>query len=215
LQITINQMTSNNYFKIRFDNSDLEFEIDSAELHLWSANVQEEKIGLYINVQAKGKSFITEDNGEAYEHYIRPRIYTEWLDIPIDSIKDKDYKNLESVKVDFKDSGEMTEIEQMIWTEAPGALYVDNHGVFELVIIEFKHLGKGMFNVTLKGSARHNTPFEVSADIPLEVKLQAYDKRSTKEELLNYFDRIVDRSDFEFEWKEREQDVFLNARVKR
>jgi hypothetical protein len=207
-------MSSVNYFKIRFDHKDMEFGIDSAELHLWSANVQEEKIGLYINVQAKRKSFVTEQQGETYERYVKPRIYTEWLDIPMDAIKNKDYRTLEAVKVNFTDSGEMTAIERMVWTEAPGALYVDNHGVFKSVTIDFKYLGKGIFNVTLKGSARYDTPFEVSADVPLQVKLQAYDKRATKEELLSYFDRIVDPSDFEGEWKYRDEDLFFTASVK-
>lgn len=88
----------------------------------------------------------------------------------------------------------MDEIERLVWTEAPGALYVDNHGVFEEVKIDFKYVGQGIFHVTLKGNAEIETPFEVSATIPLEVVLKAYDKRATKEDILNFFDKISQKN---------------------
>jgi hypothetical protein len=58
------------------------------------------------------------------------------------------------VSIDFKNSEEMDEIERLVWTEAPGALYIDNHGAFEKVKIEFDYLGRGIFQVALKDSAK-------------------------------------------------------------
>lgn len=206
----------NEYFRINYGGKEIDLDIESNELSLWKADNFDENVGLFINIQAVGKEFeaFDEDEQEAYSHYVEPRIYTEWLDIPIDYIKDKDFRTLEAVSVDFKDSGEMDEIEQLIWTEAPGALYVDNHGVFEKVKIEFKYLGKGVFNVKLNGLAKFETPFEVSANIPLEIELKAYDKRATKEDILNFFSQILNPDEFNKNWKYRGDDIFFKATPK-
>lgn len=205
-----------NFFKIIYEGTELDLEIESSELQLWKADEFNEAIGLYINVQAKGKetSYFDEVEQEACDHYVVPRIYTEWLEIPIEYIKNRDFRTLEAVRIDFKDSGEMDEIEKMVWTEAPGALYVDNHGVFEKIIIEFKYLGKGIFNVKLTGSAEIETPFEVSVDIPLEIELKAYEKRATEEELLNFFNKILNPDDFNQNWRYKDDDIFFKATPK-
>lgn len=71
-------------FKIKFNNKEIDLEIRSTQLHLWSSHVLEkEKIGLFINIETEGKEveMFDEDEQENYKHYIKPRIYTEWLKI--------------------------------------------------------------------------------------------------------------------------------------
>lgn len=204
------------YFRINYNGKEIDFDIASSELQLWKADNFDNKIGLFINVQTQGKEidFFDAEEQEMYQHYLSPRIYTEWLDIPIDYIKNKDFRTLESVKIDFKDSGTMDEIERLVWTESPGALYVDNHGVFEHVNIEFNYLGQGRFNVKLKGTAEFDTPFDVSSNISLELELKAYDNRATKEDILTFFNKIVDSTEFNYEWRYREEDIFFKASPK-
>lgn len=205
-----------NCFKIKFHGKEIDLEIELSQLQLVQTDEFEDQIGLFINIQAKGIEieFFDEGDQETYQHHIKPRIYTEWLDIPTDYIKNKDFRSLETVSIDFKDSEEMDEIERLVWTEAPGALYVDNHGVFEEVKIDFKYLGQGIFQVTLIGCAEIETPFEVSAKIPLEVELIAYDKRATKEDILNFFDKILQPEEFDQDWRYRDDDIFFTATPK-
>ncbi|HJY13008.1 MAG TPA: hypothetical protein VJ304_09500 [Flavobacterium sp.] len=118
------------------------------------------------------------------------------------------------MNIDFKDSQEMDEIERMVWTEALGALYIDNHGVFKDVRIDFKYLGQRMFQVKLNGSAEPGTPFEVSADVRLLIELKAYDNRSTKEDILNFFEKIFHSEEFNQEWRYRDEDIFFTATPK-
>ena len=128
-------------FKIKYKNKKIDFEINKTELHLWSSRVLEnEKIGLFVNIETKGKEveMFDEDEQEKYQHYIKPRIYTEWLDIKPDQITNKDFRTLENLIVDFDQSGKKKIHKGMIWNdESPGALYVDNHGLFEKCKIEF------------------------------------------------------------------------------
>jgi hypothetical protein len=205
-----------NNFKIKYQGKEIDLDIESSQLQLWCANDFDKKIGLFVNIQAQGNhvELFDEANKESYEHYIKPRIYTEWLEIPIESIQGKDFRTLETIKVNFKDAGQMDEIERLIWTEAPGALYVDNHGVFEEVRITFKYLGEGQFKVNLSGVAEFNTPFDVSANIPFEVELKAYDKRASKEDILNFFEKVLSLREFDYDWKYRDEDIFFIAKPK-
>ncbi len=202
----------NNFFKIKYNDKDIDLEIESAELHLWANDDFGDKIGLFINIEAKDID-IKDENG-IDEYYIKPRIHTEWLEIPLSLIKNKDFKSIASVKVDFSDSGKMNEIERMLWTEAPGALYVENHGAFEQVKIELEYIEKGVFKVSLKGSAEFATPFNVSAEIPLEVKLNAYDNSDTKKGVLSYFNSFLNSDDFTLDWRYRDEDIFFTATPK-
>lgn len=205
-------------FNIEFNNKKIDLEIESAELHLCSSHVLEnERIGLYINVETKGLNveLVDEDEQENYEHFFKPRVYTEWLSIQSDSITNKDFRSLEHIEIKFDQTEEQNITQGMIWEdESPGALYVDNHGLFEKVNIEFKYVGKGVFNVKLKGSAELETPFEVETDIPLRVVLRAYDGRETKEDILAYFNQMFDPNDFSIEWKYRDNDIFFDADAK-
>ena len=97
---------------------------------------------------------------------------------------------------------------------SPGALYIHNHGAFEKVKIEFKYLGVGVFNVKLNGTAEFDTPFEVSANIPLEIELTAYDKRATKEDILSFFSQILNPDEFNQKWRYRGDDIFFKATPK-
>jgi hypothetical protein len=101
-----------------------------------------------------------------------------------------------------------------LWTEAPGALYVENHGAFEQVQIELEYIEKGVFKVRLKGSAESDTPFDVSAEIPLEVKLNVYDNKATKEDILSYFNSFLNSDDFTLDWRHRDEDIFFTATPK-
>jgi len=201
-----------NLFNIKYNEKNINLEIESAELHLWANANFKDKIGLYIQIQAK-ETDIKEENG-VDEYYIQPSIHTEWLEIPLSLIKNKDFRSIASVKVNFSDSGEMNEIERMLWTEAPGALYVENHGAFEQVLIELEYIEKGMFKVSLKGSAEFETPFSVSAEIPLEVKLNAYDNSATKEAVLSYFNSFLNSDDFTIDWRHSDEDIFFTASPK-
>jgi len=205
-------------FKIEFNKKKIDLEIDSAELHLWSSHVLEnEKIGLFVNIQTKGKNVEMFDDYEQenYEHFIQSRIYTEWLGIKIDNIKNKNFRTLENLVINFDRSKEKKITQGMIWNnESPGALYVDNHGLFEKAKIEFKYLEKGVFNVKLKGSAEYETPFEVETNIPLQIILKAYGSRETKEDVLAYFNEIFDENDFDIDWKYRDNDIFFKAKPK-
>jgi len=201
-----------NFFKIKYNEKNIDLEIESAELHLWANDDFDNKIGLFINIETKYID-IKDENG-IDEYYIKPRIHTEWLEIPLSLIKNKDFTSITSVKVNFSDSGEMNEIERMLWTEAPGALYVENHGVFEQVLIELEYIENGMFRVSLKGSAELDTPFNISAEIPLEVKLNAYDNKGTKEEILDYFNSFLNSDDFTIDWRNRDEDIFFTATPK-
>ena len=206
-------------FRIKYQNKEIDLEIDKVELNLWSSHVLEkEKIGLFVNVETKGKEveMFDEDEQENYQHYIKPRIYTEWLDIKPEQIKNRDFRTLENLVVDFDKTGKENKTQGMIWNdESPGALYVDNHGLFEKVKIGFKYLDKGTFYVKLKGSAEYETPFEVETKIPLQIKLKAYDNRETKEDILTYFNEILDENDFEIDWKYRDEDIFFTATTKK
>jgi hypothetical protein len=203
-------------FQIKYQEKDVNLEIESSELKLVQADSFEQEIGLYISIQSKGAKvdIWDEEDQETYQHHIKPRIHTEWLDIPTDLLKDRNFRSLETVKIDFAESGKLDDIDRLIWTEAPGALYVDNHGVFEQVKIDFKYLGQGIFNVQLKGSAEIETPFNVSANIPLEVELKAYDKSATESDILNFFNRILQPDDFNHDWRYRDDDVFFSATPK-
>ncbi len=205
-------------FRIKYQNKEIDLEIGKAELHLWSSHVLEnEKIGLFVNIEAKGKEveMFDEDEQEKYQHYIKPRIYTEWLDIKPNQITNKDFRTLENLIVDFDKTGERNKTQGMIWNdESPGALYIDNHGLFEKVKIDFKHIDKGVFNVKLKGSTEYETPFDIETQIPLQIILKAYDNRETKENILTYFNEIFNESDFKIEWKYRDEDIFFTAKTK-
>ena len=201
------------YFSVRFEGKQIELAIESSELKLVQADSFEKEIGLYISIETKGIDIDNWDevDQESYQHHIKPRIYTEWLDISTKLIKNRDFRSLETVKIDFADSGELNDIERLIWAEAPGALYVDNHGVFENVKIDFKYLGQGIFNVTLKGNAEIETPFDVSANVPLEVELKAYDKSATQEDITTFFSRILKPEEFNCNWRYRDDDIFFTA----
>lgn len=203
----------NSRFRIKYNGKEIEFEVESGNLQLWKADKFDEKIGLFINIQAEGVEIdlFNEQEQKAYKHYLKPRIYTEWLDIPIDYIKNKNFRTLEEVSIDFLDSDEMDDVESLIWTEAPGALYVDNHRVFEKVKIDFKYEGNGTFTVHLKGTAEFETPFEVSMVIPLEIELIAYRKRATKENILNFFHELFNPEEFNQNWRYRDDDIFFKA----
>jgi len=203
----------NNLFNIKYNEKSINLEIESAELHLWVNDSFNDKIGLFINIEAKDID-IKDENG-IDEYYIKPRIHTEWLEIPLSLIKNKNFRSIASIKVDFSDSGEMNEIERMLWTESPGALYVEGHGTFEKVLIELEYIEKGVFKVSLKGSAEFNTPFNVSAEIPLEVKLNAYDNSNTKEGILSYFNSFLNSDDFTLDWRYRDEDIFFAATPKK
>lgn len=45
----------NNIFKIVYEGSELDLEIELSEMQLWKADEYNENIGLYISIQAKGK----------------------------------------------------------------------------------------------------------------------------------------------------------------
>lgn len=168
---------------------------------------------MFIEVQAKQKTIEVVDGQETCEHTIAPRIYTEWLEIAIEEIKNKDVKTLESITIDFTDSGEMDEIEQLVWTEAPGALCVDKHETFEKVNIIFNYSGAGIFYVRLTSSTV-SMSFDVAAAIPLEIELNAYDKRATRDDIVNYFESVFNKNDFECNWRYRDDDIFFTASVK-
>ncbi len=202
----------NNFFNIKYNDKNIDLEIESVELHLWANNDFKDKIGLFIQIQTKGVD-IKDENG-IDEYYIQPRIHTEWLEIPLSLIKNKNFRSIASVKVNFSDSGKMNEIERMLWTEAPGALYVEGHGAFEQVLIKLEYIEKGVFVVSLKGSAEVNTPFNISAEIPLEVKLNAYDNKGTKEGILSYFNSFLNSDDFTLDWRYRDEDIFFTATPK-
>ena len=203
----------NNLFNIKYNEKSINLEIESAELHLWVNDGFKDKIGLFINIEAKDID-IKNENG-IDEYYIKPRIHTEWLEIPLSLIKNKNFRSIASIKVDFSDSGEMNEIERMVCTESPGALYVEGHGTFEKVLIELEYIEKGVFKVSLKGSAEFNTPFNVSAEIPLEVKLNAYDNSNTKEGVLSYFNSFLNSDHFTLDWRYRDEDIFFSATPKK
>ncbi len=201
-----------NFFNIKYNEKNIDLEIESAELHLWADDNFKDKIGVYIQIQAKVID-IKDENG-VDEYYIQPSIHTEWLEIPLSLIKNKDFRSIASVKVNFSASGKMNEIERMLWTEAPGALYVENYGAFEQVQIGLEYIEKGVFKVRLKGSAEFDTPFDVCAEIPLEVKLNAYDNKATKEDILSYFNSFLNSNDFTLDWQHRDEDVFFTATPK-
>ncbi|HJY13007.1 MAG TPA: hypothetical protein VJ304_09495 [Flavobacterium sp.] len=76
----------NNYFKIKYAGKEIDLTIDSGELKLCQADEFENKISLFIDIQAKSIEidFFDEEDQETYQHYIETRIHTEWLEIPID-----------------------------------------------------------------------------------------------------------------------------------
>ena len=205
-------------FKIEFYNKKLDLEIESAELILYSSHVLEsEKIALLIEIETKGMEveMFDEEEQENYDHYFKPKIYTEWLEIKTDCIKNKDFRSLENIVIDFDRTVRETIHKGMIWNdESPGALYVDNHGLFEKCKIEFKYIDKGVFNIKLSGSADYDTPFKIETQIPLEIKLKAYDNRETKEDILTYFNSVFDKDDFNTEWKYRNEDIIFSAKSK-
>lgn len=216
------QKMYHNYFRITHEGKHLELDIERCNFHLWKSNDfdwdkydillrGEERIGLFVEVMGKERQI---ESGE----YINPRIYTEWLDIPVSFIKNKDFRTLSDLIINYDDSQEVYEINGKAWEggsfDPLGALYVFEHGSFEKVKISFKYLEQRLFNIKLDGVDEFGNSFEISDNIPLEVRLKAYNNKATKEDILNFFNRIFNSDEFNNDWRYEEEDIFFTATPK-
>lgn len=205
-------------FRIIYQEKEIDFEIAKAELQLWSTDAfNKEEIGLLINITTKEKKVVLYDDeeNEAYENYLQPRIYTEWLDIKTDSIQNKDFRSMENLVIDFDQTGTEIKTQGIIWKEeCPGALYVQSHSLFEKVRVRFHHIKNGLFNVKLEGFAQFDTSFEIETQIPLQVILKSYNHQATIETIQSYFEELFNQNDFDVEVKRQDKGIFFNAKPK-
>jgi hypothetical protein len=207
------------YFSITYEGKHFEIDIEKCNFYLWKANDFDwdkndlllkglERIGLFIEIVGKEREIESGD-------LTNPRIYTEWLDIPVSLIKNKDFRSLNNLVINYDDSQEIYEINGKSWEnegfDPPGALYVFEHGSFKKVTIHFNHLEQRLFNIKLDGVDEFGSCFEVSVNIPLEIRLTAYNNRATKEDILNFFNRMFNSDEFNKDWRYEKEDLFFTA----
>lgn len=140
------------------------------------------------------------------------RIHTGSLDIPLKDIPKRDIKSLENIEVDYEEKrgGDKSERQAV----SPGALYIYFHELFIETHIRFVYVKKGVFLVHMHGETEFGKVFEITQNIPLQVTISSFDiKKKSKKEMLLLFKTYFDTGDFELQWKEENNDVYLNAIV--
>ncbi len=181
----------------------------------WPGQTLEDHIGLDLKMNSP-KFFFDPNNDpeDGVAHWLNPGLDTQWLKIPLKHFKNRDFRSLEEIRVDFQGEGTQNPLIGENWWEAPGLITTYSDEFFARAAISIRHDGGGTFSVQLSGTSQFDTAFDIAFSAPLTVKLIGYRNSATQEDLLGWFDRFLKKDDFTFTPLQRGEDLYLDGVVK-
>lgn len=209
------------YFKYIYQGYPLEGAVTEASMSLRATSGsypgQTPDDTMTLNLNARSPRFFFDPNNDPEDDvaaWIEPFLDTQWLEIPIDRFKGRDFRSLENIHVDFRGEGTPNALTGEDWWEAPGLISAYTDELFTEAEISFRHDGDGVFTVGLRGKSIFKTTFDISFSAPLTVDLVAYRNSATRDEMLDWFDRGLRKDDFVFTQKQIDDDLYLKGTVR-
>lgn len=118
--------------------------VEKAEIEIHAfAPLHDNKISLYVNVEAE--EIEVPDPQDDYSHDIKPRFYTEWLDIPVSALQSGGLDCLDGYRMEYRNDREA----ELDFERSPGAVYDKMHALFTEARMSLDHIEAGRYRVTL------------------------------------------------------------------
>lgn len=181
----------------------------------WPGQTLEDYIGL--DLKMKSPKFFFDPNNDPEDdvaQWLNPVLDTQWLKIPLKHFKNRDFRILEEIRVNFQGEGTQNPLIGENWWESPGLITTYSDEFFARAEISIRHNGGGTFSVQLSGTTQFATAFDIAFSAPLTVKLIGYRNSATQDDLLGWFDRFLKNDDFTYTPLQRGEDLYLDGVVK-
>lgn len=198
---------------------DLSVEEPRITLRASSGSWPGQELGDYVvlDLEVKSPKFFFDPNNDPEDdvsQWLNPGLDTQWLKIPLKHFKNRDFRSLEEILIDFRGEGTPNALNREDWWEAPGLITIYSDEFFSSAEISIRHDGGGTFSVQLSGTTQFDTAFDIAFSAPLTVKLVGYRNSATTDDLLGWFDRFLRKDDFTFTPLQRGEDLYLDGAVK-
>lgn len=145
---------------------------------------------------------------------LSPYLDTQWLEIPIKFFKNRDYKSLGEIDIDFKGEGTPNKLKKEDWWEAPGLITTYSDELFKRAEISLRGASERDFHAHIVGETVLGTSFDIAFDAPLTIKLVSYRNSYTTDQLLTWFDTFLKKDDFVFNEMQRGEDLYISGSVR-
>src|SRR5690606_38139489 len=146
--------------------------VELAEIEIYAFSpLPEGKISLYVNIKAEGVELPDPEDPD-FSHTVKPRFYTEWLDIPVAALRSKSLDCLDGYQMQYDQDSQ----EELGFDQPPGAIYDRMHAVFTHAEMTLSHIEGGRYKLHAHGETEFGWRFNIQTEAVLrKISFRAQD----------------------------------------
>ena len=139
--------------------------VERAEISIFAfAPLHENRMALYVEVKAE-EGELQDPLDPEFTHDIKPRFYTEWLNIPATALRSKGLDCLDGYRMEYDESREA----ELGFDQSPGAVYSKMHALFTEATMSLDYIEGGRYRLKAEGETEFGWQFRIETEAVLSM----------------------------------------------